>query len=35
MRDGKGHQLINQHEGAAVKAPLFPVMPPGTTAAAA
>jgi flagellar assembly factor FliW len=35
IRDGKGHQLINQHEGAAVKTPLFPVTPPGATAAAA
>lgn len=35
IRDGKGHQLINQHAGAAVKTPLFPVIPPDTTAAAA
>jgi flagellar assembly factor FliW len=26
IRDGKGHQLINQHAGAAVKTPLFPAM---------
>src|SRR5579863_2585300 len=35
IRDGKGHQLLNQHEGAAVKTPLFPVTPPGATSAAA
>ena len=35
IRDGRGHQLINQHAGAAVKTPLFPVTPPGATAAAA
>ena len=35
IRDGKGHQLINQHEGAAVKTPLFPVIPPAAPAAAA
>lgn len=35
IRDGEGHQLINQREGLAVKTPLFPVLPPGATAAAA
>ena len=35
IRDGKGHQLINQHEGAAVKAPLFPQLPPAAPAVAA
>lgn len=35
IREGKGHQLINQREGMAVKAPLFPVLPPGATSAAA
>ena len=35
MRDGCGYQLINQREGVAVKTPLFPAQPPGTTAAAA
>jgi flagellar assembly factor FliW len=35
IRDGKGHQLINQHEDAAVKAPLFPVTPPAAPAAVA
>ncbi len=35
IRDGKGHQLINQHAGAAVKTPLFPVTPPAAPAAAA
>jgi len=35
IRDGKGHQLINQHEEAAVKTPLFPLMPPAAPAAAA
>jgi flagellar assembly factor FliW len=34
IRDGKGHQLINQHEEAAVKAPLFPLVPPAAPAAA-
>lgn len=34
IRDGKGHQLINQHAGAAVKTPLFPVTPPAAPAAA-
>jgi flagellar assembly factor FliW len=35
IRDGRGHQLINQRDGVAVKTPLFPVQPPGATAAAA
>lgn len=35
IREGRGHQVINQHEGAAVKTPLFPVLPPGASAAAA
>jgi flagellar assembly factor FliW len=35
IRDGSGHQVINQSSRAAVKTPLFPVVPPGATAAAA
>jgi flagellar assembly factor FliW len=35
IRDGRGHQLINQHQGAAVKTPLFPVTPQSATVAAA
>jgi flagellar assembly factor FliW len=35
IRDGRGHQLINQRDGVAVKTPLFPAQPPGATAAAA
>lgn len=35
IRNGHGHQVINQHEGAAVKTPLFPVLPPGANTAAA
>ena len=35
IRDGNGHQVINQSEKAAVKTPLFPVLPPGAAAAAA
>lgn len=35
VRDGRGHQVINQSAGAVVKAPLFPVLPPGAATAAA
>jgi flagellar assembly factor FliW len=35
IRDGSGHQLINQSETASVKTPLFPAQPPEATAAAA
>jgi flagellar assembly factor FliW len=35
IRDGNGHQVINQSDKAAVKTPLFPVIPPGASAAAA
>ena len=35
IRDGSGHQVINQSATAAVKTPLFPVLPPGATTAAA
>lgn len=35
IRGGSGHQVINQSEKAAVKTPLFPVLPPGAKAAAA
>lgn len=35
IRDGRGHQVINQSSAAAVKTPLFPALPPGTAAAAA
>ena len=35
IRDGSGHQLINQSENASVKVPLFPAQPPEATAAAA
>ncbi|HWD69953.1 MAG TPA: flagellar assembly protein FliW [Solirubrobacteraceae bacterium] len=35
IRDGNGHQVINQSAKAAVKTPLFPVLPPGATTAAA
>ena len=35
IRDGRGHQVINQDKQAAVKTPLFPVLPPGATTAAA
>lgn len=35
IRDGNGHQVINQSEKAAVKTPLFPVLPPGASTAAA
>ena len=35
IRDGSGHQVVNQHQGVAVKTPLFPVLPPDTSAAAA
>jgi flagellar assembly factor FliW len=35
IRDGRGHQLINQSDKASVKTPLFPAQPPEATAAAA
>ncbi len=35
IRDGSGHQVINQSDKVAVKTPLFPVPPPGATTAAA
>ncbi|MGH2859880.1 MAG: flagellar assembly protein FliW [Solirubrobacteraceae bacterium] len=35
IRDGSGHQVINQSATAAVKTPLFPVQPTGAPAAAA
>lgn len=35
IHEGRGHQVINQREGVAVKTPLFPVPPPGATTAAA
>jgi flagellar assembly factor FliW len=35
IRDGSGHQLINQSENVSVKTPLFPAQPPEATAAAA
>ncbi len=35
IRDGRGHQVINQISTAAVKTPLFPAIPPGATVAAA
>lgn len=35
IRDGNGHQVINQSDKAAVKTPLFPVLPPGASTAAA
>ncbi len=35
IRDGQGHQLINQLEGMAVKAPLFPAQPLASSGAAA
>jgi flagellar assembly factor FliW len=35
IRDGSGHQLINQSDRASVKTPLFPAQPPEATAAAA
>lgn len=35
IRDGCGHQVINQRDGLAVKTPLFPTQPPGETDAIA
>jgi flagellar assembly factor FliW len=35
IRDGSGHQLINQSDTASIKTPLFPAQPPEATAAAA
>lgn len=35
IREGRGHQVINQSASAAVKTPLFPTLPPTTAAAAA
>jgi flagellar assembly factor FliW len=35
IREGHGYQVINQSERVAVKTPLFPVLPPGASTAAA